>query len=158
MLNYVRLEANSLLVDAGWTPLYKGLLQKHLSHLDWRFPPQVPPDIIFDSARDIIDALDGIRIKNQCPELGVGSSCDAIEFDFFNYDASVYPKLEAVSQKIGKRALYIGIGYDIMGDWLVDETGILYFQNRMCNTLSPFSKNIYDFLEKDIYRCATLFN
>lgn len=45
-----------------------------------------------------------------------------------------------------------------MGDWLVDETGMLYFQNRICNTLSPFSKNIYDFLEKDIYRCAALFN
>ena len=117
MLDYTRLASNSLLIGAGWTPSYKGLLQKHLSHLDWRFPPQVPPD-----------------------------------------DASVYPELEAVSQKIGKRAVYIGIGYDIMGDWLVDETGILYFQNKIYNRLSPFSNSIYDFLEKDIYRCADLFH
>ena len=158
MLDYTRLASNSLLIGAGWTPSYKGLLQKHLSHLDWRFPPQVPPDTIFESAKEIIDALDGIVIKNQCSKLGVGSSCSAIEFDFFNYDASVYPKLEAASQKIGKRAVYIGIGYDIIGDWLVDETGMLYFQNKIHNTLSPFSNSIYDFLEKDIYRCADLFH
>ena len=158
MLNYMRLEANRLLIDAGWTPSYKGLLQKHLSHLDWRFPPQIPPDPIFESAKDIIDALDGIQIKNQCPELGVGPSCSAIEFDFFNYDDSVYPELEAISQKIGRRVVYIGIGYDIMGDWLVDETGILYFQNRIYSTFSLFSQSIYDFLEKDIYKCSDLFN
>lgn len=82
MLDYTRLASNSLLIGAGWTPSYKGLLQKHLSHLDWRFPPQVPPDAIFESAKEIIDALDGIVIKNQCSKLGVGSSCSAIEFDF----------------------------------------------------------------------------
>jgi len=59
--------------------------------------------------------------------------------------------------QIGKPAVYIGIGYDILGDWLIDETGVVYFQNQIQKTLTPFSQNIYDFLEKDIYRCADLF-
>jgi hypothetical protein len=156
MLDYKRLEANSLLIKSGWTPSHKGIWKERLAHLDMRFPPQVPVDTIFESARDIVDALDGIRIQNQCAELGVGLSCDAIEFDFFHYDAFVYPQLEIVCSQIGKRAVYIGIGYDILGDWLVDEAGMIYFQNEIRHTLSPFSKSIYDFLENDIYRCADL--
>lgn len=46
-----------------------------------------------------------------------------IDFDFFNYDVSIRPELEAVWSRIGKRAVYIGIGFDIIGDWLVDERG-----------------------------------
>ena len=53
--------------------------------------------------------------------------------------------------------MYIGIGFDIIGDWLVDENGALYFQNNIRDTLTAFSQNIYDFLEKDIYRCGDLF-
>lgn len=82
--------------------------------------------------------MDGIQIKNQCEGLNIDQSCNAIEFDFFHYDASVYPELAKVRDKIGKQAVYIGIGYDIVGDWLVDETGMLYFQNKIKNTLSPF--------------------
>lgn len=140
MLDYKRLESNRLLRASGWTPYHKGLFQKHLSHLHKNFPPQVPPNAMFERAG-----------------LGVGPSCAAIEFDFFHYDASVYPELEAVCRQIGKPAVYIGIGYDILGDWLIDETGVVYFQNQIQKTLTPFSQNIYDFLEKDIYRCADLF-
>lgn len=157
MLDYKRLEANRLLWASGWTPHHKGLFQKHLSHLHKNFPPQVPLNAIFERAREIIDALDGICIQNQCDGLGVGPFCSAIEFDFFHYDASVYPELEAVCRQIGKPAVYIGIGYDILGDWLIDKTGVIYFQNQIQKTLTPFSQNIYDFLEKDIYRCADLF-
>ena len=151
MLDYKRLEANALLREAGWTPSRKGLLEKHLSHLDWRYPPQVPINGIFESARGIIDALDGICIPNQCAGLGVGTSCMAIEFDFFHYDASISSKLEVVCRQIGRRAVYIGPGYNILGDWLVDETGAIYFENNLRKTLACFSPNIYQFFENDIF-------
>ena len=157
MLDEKRLSANRLLREAGWTPARKNLLQEHLSRIDPRFQPQVPADAIFERAKEIVDTLDGLCIPNQCTGLGADASCNAIEFDFFNYDRSIFPELEAASRKIGKQALYIGIGYDIIGDWLVDETGVLYFQNKIRHTLSPFSRNIFDFLEKDIYRCAEMF-
>ncbi len=157
MLDYKRLEANKLLVNSGWSRPHKNHWQGRLAHLEPRFPFQVPADEIFESARDIIDALDGIQIRNQCAGLGLGSSCSVIDFDFFNYDASIRPELEAVWGRIGKRAVYIGIGFDIIGDWLVDENGALYFQNNIRDTLTAFSQNIYDFLEKDIYRCGDLF-
>lgn len=157
MLDYGRLETNALLVKAGWTVEHRNLLQKSISRLDPRFPPQVPECAIFESARDIIDALNGICIRNQCPCLGVSKDTNAIEFDFFNYDVSVYSELRAVCTQIGWQAVYIGIGYDIIGDWIVDEEGKIYFQNRRNNKLSLFSMSIYDFLEKDIYKYTDLF-
>ena len=156
MLDYKRLETNSLLIKSGWTPSHNNLLQKGLSHLNLPYQLQVPVSAIFESAREIVDALDGICIRNQCTERGLGSGCNAVEFDFFEYDTSVYPELEAVRHEIGKQVVYIGVGYDIIGDWLVDETGVLYFQNKIEHTLLPFSHNIYDFLEKDIYKFPSL--
>lgn len=74
-----------------------------------------------------------------------------------NHDVSIRPELEAVWGRIGKRAVYIGIGFYMIGDWLVDVNGVLCFQNNIMDSLIAFSQNIYDFLEKDIYRCAALF-
>lgn len=167
MLDCSRLEKNALLIESGWSTSHTGQLKKHLEkweHLNKRLEhpkpyllPQVPSQEIFQQAWDIVDTLDGICIKNQCPELGVGESTDAIEFDFFHYDSYVYEELQRIRLKIGKPVIYIGIGYAIAGDWLVDETGIIYFQNCLTDTLFPFSKDIYTFLEKDIYGYTDLY-
>ena len=105
MLDYKRLEANRLLVNSGWSRPHRNLWQERLAHLEPRFPLQVPADEVFESARDIIDALDGIQIRSQCAGLGLGPSCSVIDFDFFNYDASIRPELEAVWSRIGKRTV-----------------------------------------------------
>ena len=151
MLDQTRLQRNPLLVASGWDPARHGRLKARLARIGPRFPPQVPPEAIFPAAWEIIDSLDGLCIKNQCPELGVGESCHAIEFDFFNYDASVLPELQAMGDDLGRPVLFLGIGYDIAGDWLVDEAGILYFRNKLTTWQFPFSWDIYSFLERDIY-------
>lgn len=151
MLGLERLERIPILQTAGWTRTRAGHLQERLYHRDPHFPPQVPEDAIFPAAWEIIDALEGICIPNQCPELGLGATCHAIEFDFLGYDSSVLPELEIVNKELGQRVLFLGIGYDIAGDWLVDETGTLYFWNRLTQRRFPFSTDIYSFLEKDVY-------
>lgn len=112
---------------------------------------QVPITELFQTAEDIVEALDGIRIRNPHAELGLGENCNAIEFNFFEYDASSYPELLDIQSKIGKRVLFIGIGYDIIGDWLADENGAIYFRDKIRNKLHLVSENIYQFLERDIY-------
>ena len=77
MLDQTRLQRNPLLVASGWDPARHGRLKARLARIDPRFPPQVPPEAIFPAAWEIIDSLDGLCIKNQCPELGVGESCHA---------------------------------------------------------------------------------
>ena len=151
MLDIKRLGANALLREAGWTPARCGCLQKRLEQLEPRYPPQVPPEAIFPAAQDIIECLDGLCVKNQCPELGLGPDCHAIEFDFFHYDDSVYPKLQQIATATGRPVLFLGPGYGIAGDWLIDSTGKLYFRNTLIGELFPFSRDIYAFLEKDIY-------
>lgn len=150
MLDRKRLEANPLLLASGWNPSRNDRLKAKLARLDPRFPPQVPPEEIFPAAREIIDSLDGLCIPNQCPELGLGPDCHAAEFDFFHYDPSVFPELQAIGGNLGRRVLFLGIGYDIAGDWLVDEAGAIYFRNRLTQRLFLFSRDIYRFLEKDI--------
>lgn len=153
MLDYRRLSAVPLLQEAGWTPPPAGRLAERFRRLrDSRFPPQLPAEELFPAARDIVEALDGVCIPNQCPELGLGSSCSAIEFDFFHYDASVRPELLALGAEMGRRAVFLGIGYDIAGDWLADEGGRIWFYSRLKPERGPvlFSPDIYAFLEKDI--------
>ena len=133
MLDLEQLEKIPLLQAAGWSRSRSGQLRQRMGCLDPRFPPQVPPEAIFPAAWEIIDALEGTLIPNQCPELGLGGSCHAIEFDF------------------------LGIGYDIAGDWLVDETGAIWFRNRLAvGKLFPFSPDIYRFLEKDLFGCVDM--
>ena len=79
-----------------------------------------------------------------------------IEFSYFNYDTSNTSELEEISSEIKKDVLFIGIGYDIIGDWLIDVDGIIYFRDSIRNHLHPFSLNIYNFLEKDIYKLTDL--
>ena len=126
-------------------------MAERLGCLNPCYPPLVPPEAIFPAAWEIVDALEGTVIPNQCPELGLGATCHAIEFDFLGYDASLRPELETIGKVLERQVLFLGIGYDIAGDWLVDETGVLYFLNRLRKGLFPFSHNIYQFLEKDIY-------
>ena len=58
----------------------------------------------------------------------------------------------SIQSIIKHKVLFIGIGYDIIGDWLVDESGAIYFWNKLQNKLHRVSQNIYDFLEQDIYK------
>jgi len=150
MLDLKRLENSTLLRASGWTPFHSGHLQKRLAQIS-RSDLQVPPEAIFPAAWEVIESLDGICIKNQCPELGLGRDCCAIEFDFFNYDDSVSPELQTIGAKIGRPVIFLGIGYDIAGDWLLDDAGTLYFRNKLTGKLFLFSDNIYCFLEKDIF-------
>ncbi len=156
MLDLMRLEGCPLLQAAGWNRSRAGHLAERLGRLNLCYPPPVPPEAIFPAAWEIVDALEGTVIPNQCPELGPGATCHAVEFDFLGYDASLRPELEAIGKVLRRRALFLGIGYDIAGDWLVDETGMLYFLNRLREGLFPFSHNIYQFLEKDLYSCTSL--
>ena len=151
MLDLEQLEKIPLLQAAGWSRSRAGKLRQRMGCLDPRFPPQVPPEAIFPAAWEIIDALEGTLIPNQCPELGPGGSCHAIEFDFLGYDDSVRPELAEMETAVGQRVILLGIGYDIAGDWLVDETGAIWFRNRLAvGKLFPFSPDIYRFLEKDL--------
>lgn len=150
MLDQKRLGAIPLLQASGWDPARHGRIKAKLARLDPCFPPQVPPEAIFPAAWEVIDSLDGLCVPNQCPELGLGPDCHAVEFDFFNYDASVYPELQAMGDRLDRRVLFLGIGYDIAGDWLVDEAGMIYFRNRLTQRLFLFSRDIYNFLEKDL--------
>lgn len=158
MLDLERLARIPLLQKAGWTPARAGRLAERYRHLDPRYPPQVPPEQLFPAAWEVVDALDGVCIPNQCPELRLGSSCNAIEFDFFNYDDSVRPELLTLSARAGERLVFLGIGYDIAGDWLIGETGRIWFRNCLKEGRGPvlFSQNIYDFLEKDIHQYRDL--
>ena len=131
MLDLEQLEKIPLLQAAGWSRSRSGQLRQRMGCLDPRFPPQVPPEAIFPAAWEIIDALEGTLIPNQCPELGLGGSCHAIEFDFLGYDDSVRPELAEMETAVGQRVILLGIGYDIAGDWLVDETGAIWFRNRL---------------------------
>lgn len=156
MLDHKRLETNALLRFSGWSVSYGGNLTARLERANPSYPPQVPPDAIFPAAWEIIDSLDGICIKNQCPELGLGAGCNAIEFDFFNYDDSVFPELQTIGANLRRKVIFLGIGYDIAGDWLVDDTGMLHFLNRSTGRLFSFSRDIYNFLERDIYGYTAL--
>lgn len=151
MLDQKRLAANALLRASGWKPRHAGYLEERLKRKNRTYPPQVPPDAIFPAAREIIDSLDGICVKNQCPNLGLGPDCFAVEFDFFNYDDSVFPELQTISSDLGRQVLFLGIGYDIAGDWLADDIGRILFRNKLTGKLFLFSQEIYSFLEKDIY-------
>lgn len=142
MLDLERLSKNELLLQNGWKPEHKVDIKEKTK--------------IFPKALEVIEAFEGITIRNLHPELGLGKDSFVIEFDYFNYDNSVTGELEELSSKIGKSVLFIGIGYDIIGDWLIDDEGIIYFRNSIKHQLHPFSLNIYDFLEKDIYKLTDL--
>lgn len=161
MLDINRLSSNVLLIKSGWSPEYRVDIEKAYNGIEKGvrakeykeyLRPQVSIDKIFPCARDVIETLNGIRIENLHPELGLGNDSYAIEFDFFEYDLSNAFKLESLYTQYAKRFLYIGIGYDIVGDWLIDEIGAIYFQDNIRNRMHLVSQNIYEFLECDIYK------
>lgn len=156
MLDIKRLSSNRLLLQYGWNPSYKVNVEK--SYL-WTkrngCSSQIPMEELFPAVKDIIEALDGIIIGDLHPGLSLGS-CDTIEFDFFNYDEYNVSELLSIQEIIGKRMAFIGIGYDIIGDWLVDEEGLIYFRNKIRDRLHIVSKDIYQFLEHDIYKITDI--
>ena len=95
-------------------------------------------------------------IQNFHSELGLGECCNAIEFCFFEYDISNISELLFIQSIVKSKVLFIGIGYEIIGDWLVDETGIIYFRNKLRHELHIVSPNIYQFLESDIYKLTDI--
>ena len=140
MLDIKRLSKNELLIQNGWKP---GNQRK-------------PNEKIFPKAFEVVEALNGTTIKNMHPELGLGEDTFVIEFDFYNYDCSNTSELEEISRQIGKDVLFMGIGYDIIGDWLIDTDGMIWFRDSIRKHLHPFSLNIYEFLERDIYKLTDL--
>lgn len=163
MLDIKRLSKNELLIKNGWNPEHKVNIKETYAKIynqnKGKNPnslPQVVFEKIFLKAFEIIEVLEGTTIKNLHPELGLGEDSLVIEFNFFNYDISNNSELEELSSKIGKRILFFGIGYDIIGNWLIDDDGIIYFFDSIRKHLHPFSQNIYDFLEKDIYKLTDL--
>ena len=103
MLDLMRLEKCPLLQAAGWNRSRAGCLAERLGRLNLCYPPPVPPEAIFPAAWEIVDALEGTVIPNQCPELGLGATCHAVEFDFLGYDASLRPELEAIGKVLGRQ-------------------------------------------------------
>lgn len=166
MLDIKRLSKKELLMQSGWKPEHKVNMKDIYAKIEKEynqrtdnnsyFLPQMPIQKIFPKAFEIIEVLEGITIKNLHPELGLGKDSFVIEFNYFNYDTSNISELEEISLKIGKTVLFIGIGYDIIGDWLIDDEGTIYFRDSIRKHLHPFSLNIYDFLEKDIYKLTDL--
>lgn len=157
MLDINRLSVNPLLIKSGWTPAHKIDIDKYYLQIsNSKYAPQVPVNEVFQAVRDIIEHLDGIIIKNLHPELGLGSSCNVIEFNFFEYDTTNYPELLSIQSLVKKRVLFIGYGYDIIGDWLVDEKGAIYFRDKIRNVLHLVSNNIYQFLEDGIYKISDI--
>ena len=166
MLDIKRLSKNELLIQSGWKPEHKVNIKEIYTKIEYEynqktdknssFLPQMPIHQIFPRAFEIIEVLEGITIKNLRPELGLGEDSFVIEFNYFNYDTSNTSELEEISSKVGKGVLFIGIGYDIIGDWLIDDEGMIYFRDSIRKRLHPFSLNIYDFLEKDIYNLTDL--
>lgn len=154
MLDVSRLLSIQMLSQSGWTPTHRIDIKVCYSRLKGTLQAQVPIEEIFPSAREIIESLDGIKIKNSHPELGLGDGCNVIEFNFFEYDTSSFSELVSIQGFIKKRVLFIGSGYDIIGDWCVDEDGAIYFYNVIRHSLHMVSKNIYQFLEQDIYNLA----
>lgn len=110
---------------------------------------------IFPAVKEIIESFDGICIENLHPELGLGDS-NTIEFSFFEYDISNSLDLRILNNQAQESLLFIGIGYDIIGDWLAAESGRIYFFNKITNKLHLVSKNIYEFFERDIYKTDCL--
>lgn len=156
MLDIKRLSSNQLLIQHGWSPSYKVNIEKcYMEAKHDGYAPQIPINELFPAVKDIIETLDGIIIGDLHLGLGLGS-CDIIEFDFFNYDEYNVPELLSIQERIGKRAAFIGIGYDIIGDWLVDEEGLIYFRNIMRDRLHIVSRDIYHFLEHEIYQITDI--
>lgn len=151
MLDTARLSRIPLLIQKNWDFTHKLDIEKYYADCI-NFSPQVPIEEVFPAARDIIEGLNGLIVKNPHSELGLGDSCNVIEFDFFEYDSSVSNELQAVQKQLGKKVLFIGIGYDIIGDWLVDEDGAIYFLNKIRKHLHFMSENIYCFLEQNIFQ------
>lgn len=166
MLDIRRLSKIELLIQSGWKPehkvnvkdIYAKIEKEYNQRTDnnSNFLPQIPIQKIFPKAFEVIEVLDGISIKNLHHELGLSEDAFVIEFSYFDYDTSNTSELEEISSKIGKEVLFIGIGYDIIGDWLIDDEGIIYFRDSIRKYLHPFSLSIYDFLEKDIYKLTDL--
>ena len=166
MLDIKRLSKNELLIQSGWKPDHKVNIKEIYAKIEYEYDhrtdkksyvlPQMPIYQLFPKAFEVIEVLEGISIKNVHPALGLGEDSFTIEFSYFDYDTSNTSELEEISSKIGKKVLFIGIGYDIIGDWLIDDEGIIYFRDSIRKHLHPFSLNIYDFLEKDIYNLTDL--
>lgn len=153
MLDTKQLSSNRILLQNGWTPKHKTNLEKNYAEITNHLLsplPQVSLKNVFPIARNIIESLNGIIIKNPHRELGLGASSCIIEFDFFEYDSSNFSELQMISKQLGKRVLFIGIGYDLIGDWLVDEDEAIYFRNQLSHQLHFVSNDIYTFLEEDI--------
>jgi hypothetical protein len=112
---------------------------------------QAPASEVFKSARDIFESLQGTRIQNVCPELTLSVDSEAIEFDYYSYDFSNREELAEIGKQVGEKVLFFGIGYDIIGDWLVGESGKIYFRDKIRNRLSLMTDDIYDLLERTIY-------
>ena len=160
MLDKNRLYSIPLLRQNGWQPTNRTDLKQKYAELERMYQknqnicyvPQVSLKEIFPAARQVIESFEGICIKNFHFELGMGRDSNIIEFGFFEYDRSNVYDLQMLSNQIQERLLFIGIGYDIIGDWLIAESERIYFFNKMSDRLHLISKNIYEFFERDIYR------
>ena len=45
----------------------------------------------------------------------------------------------------------------MVGDWLISESGKIYFYNKFFRRLHIMSNNIYDFLKQDIYKITDIY-
>lgn len=159
-LDINRLSLIPLLKESGWRPENKIDLEHLYAKLEKQYQNsqsicdvlQVPLKEVFPAAKEIIEGFNGVCIKNLHPELGLGADCNTIEFDFFEYDRSNFLDLQILNYKAQERLLFIGIGYDIIGDWLIAESGRIYFFNKISDRLHLVSENIYEFFEQDIYK------
>lgn len=159
-LDKERLSSIKLLRESGWDVARQMDLERIYAEHEERYRayhrecdvPQVLLKDLFPAAREIVETLEGICIKNQHPELGLGAGSYAIEFGFFEYDISNAEELREMCLRAKERVVFIGLGYDIIGDWLVSERGAIYFWNDFSGRLHYMSDNIYDFLKCGIYR------
>lgn len=157
MPDTARLSSNIPLISNGWDKNKKFDVKSCYEKCARdKFALQSPFEDIFPAAMDIIESLEGVCFKNPHRHLGLGDCCDAVEFNFFNYDNYSIPKLKAIEGQINKRAFFIGIGYDMIGHRLVDEDGAVYFYNEIKSELHKVSSDIYNFPESDIYKLTDM--
>lgn len=162
LLDWERLSSNPLLQKNGWEKTYKIDIVKQYEKINQQYIKnpqpyelaQVPLEDVFLSAKAIIESFEGTCIHQFSHHrlLKLGEGCDVIEFSFFGYDAYNFPELQTIGAEVGEKVLFIGIGFDTIGDWLVGESGRIYFRNKLSNKLYLVSENIYDLLERELYK------
>ena len=100
MLDTARLSSNIPLISNGWDKNKKFDVKKcYEKCVRDNYVLQSPFEKIFPAAMDIIESPEGVCFKNPHKHLGLGSSCDAAEFNFSIMIITVFLSLKPLKPK-----------------------------------------------------------